>query len=122
MKPSPTQKKNALPSKTSTGASSAATNFSSTTSSYHGHLARAPSAMRLLSVIFLLLLTAHASAKTYSQVQAIFNKHCLSCHDPKEQEGGLLLTTHALALKGGDSGPVIIPGKSAESILLQQIE
>src|SRR4051812_15587362 len=76
----------------------------------------------LLAILALFTLAAQASAKTYSQVQSIFNKHCLSCHDPKEQEGGLLLTTHALALKGGDSGAVIIPGKSADSLLVQQIE
>src|SRR5205814_6052717 len=76
----------------------------------------------LLSILIILIIAAQAPAKTYSQVQAIFIKHCLSCHDQKEAEGGLILESHALALKGGDSGPVIIPGKAAESILVQQIE
>src|SRR5207237_8206430 len=53
---------------------------------------------------------------------AIFQQHCLSCHDSKEQEGGLILETHQSLLKGGDDGPVFVPGKSAESLLVQQIE
>src|SRR5258705_802075 len=68
-------------------------------------------------------LAADAAPKaTYSQVRAIFAQHCLSCHDSKEQEGSLILETHQSLLKGGDSGAVIVPGKSAESLLVQQIE
>src|SRR5258705_9248727 len=80
--------------------------------------------MRHLLLILLVIacFAAAACAKTYSQVQAIFNQHCLSCHDQKQAEGNLILESHALALKGGDSGPVIIPGKAAESLLVQQIE
>src|SRR5438046_7893340 len=63
-----------------------------------------------------------APKPTYSQVRAIFAQHCLSCHDSKEQEGGLILETHQTLLKGGDDGAVIVPGKAAESLLVQQIE
>src|SRR5712672_1328083 len=63
-----------------------------------------------------------APKPTYSQVRAIFAQHCLSCHDSKEQESGLILETHQSLLKGGDDGAVIVPGKSAESLLVQQIE
>src|SRR4051794_6081774 len=76
----------------------------------------------IFSILIICIVAAQAHAKTYSQVQAIFNKHCLSCHDQKEAEGGLVLESHQLAIKGGDSGPVIVPGKSGESILVQQIE
>src|SRR5947207_6725232 len=68
-------------------------------------------------------LAADAAPKpTYSQVRAIFAQHCLSCHDSKEQEGSLILETYQSLLKGGDSGAVIVPGKAAESLLVQQIE
>src|SRR6266550_796721 len=63
-----------------------------------------------------------APQPTYSQVRAIFAQHCLSCHDSKEQEGSLILETHQSLLKGGDSGAVIVAGKAAESLLVQQIE
>src|SRR5690349_1247403 len=68
-------------------------------------------------------LAADAAPKpTYSQVRAIFAQHCLSCHDSKEQEGSLILETYHTLLKGGDSGAVIVPGKAADSLLVQQIE
>src|SRR5947207_13633650 len=68
-------------------------------------------------------LAADAAPKpSYSQVRAIFAQHCLSCHDSKEQEGSLILETYQSLLKGGDSGAVIVPGKAAESLLVQQIE
>src|SRR3954467_2331599 len=63
-----------------------------------------------------------APKPTYSQVRAIFAQHCLSCHDSKEQEGSLILESYPTLLKGGDSGAVIVPGKSADSLLVQQIE
>src|SRR4051812_49875307 len=63
-----------------------------------------------------------APKATYSQVRAIFAQHCLSCHDSKEQEGSLILETHQSLMKGGNSGAVIVPGKAAESLLVQQIE
>src|SRR6476661_2626967 len=65
---------------------------------------------------------AAADTPSYSQVHALFAKHCLSCHDAKEAEGGLVLETHASLLKGGDTGPAIVPGKSADSLLVRQIE
>src|SRR5258706_4208662 len=68
-------------------------------------------------------LAADAAPKPpYEQVRAMYAQHCLSCHDSKEQEGSLILETHQSLLKGGDSGAVIVPGKSAESLLVQQIE
>src|SRR3954469_2040355 len=79
-----------------------------------------------ITVLFALaapVFAADAAPKpTFSQVRAIFAQHCLSCHDSKEQEGSLVLETHQSLLKGGDSGAVIVPGKSADSLLVQQIE
>src|SRR5688572_30285383 len=63
-----------------------------------------------------------ADAPTYAQVHAIFAKHCLSCHDAKEADGELVLETHELLLKGGDTGPAVVPGKAAESLLVKLIE
>ncbi len=52
-------------------------------------------------------------------IQPIFARHCVSCHGPEKQRGGLRLDARAAALKGGDDGKVIIAGKSAESRLVQ---
>lgn len=51
------------------------------------------------------------------QVLPIFRKYCNGCHNAKEAEGGLVLEDFARTIKGGESGPEIIPGKSADSRL-----
>ncbi|HEV3029223.1 MAG TPA: c-type cytochrome domain-containing protein, partial [Planctomycetota bacterium] len=44
--------------------------------------------------------------------------NCIACHHSKDPEGQLVLENPKTILKGGDSGPVAIPGKSAESLML----
>ena len=51
-------------------------------------------------------------------VKPILAKHCYSCHGSEKQKSGLRLDRRAEALKGGDSGASIVPGKSGESLLL----
>ena len=46
---------------------------------------------------------------------------CQVCHGKRKQEGGLDLRTMASRLKGGNSGPALVPGKPDESLLLQRI-
>jgi hypothetical protein len=48
---------------------------------------------------------------------------CYCCHSAKAEKvrGGLLLDSRAGLLRGGDSGPVIVPGNSGESLLIQAI-
>ena len=43
---------------------------------------------------------------------------CSTCH-VKAQLGGLSLKTYADALKGGTSGPAIVPGDPDKSVLVQ---
>src|SRR5262249_42128254 len=43
------------------------------------------------------------------------------CHGPEKQKAGLRLDQKAAALKGGDSGPLVVGGKSAESLLIQAV-
>jgi len=57
-----------------------------------------------------------------SDVAALLTEHCVKCHGgEKGTKGALDLTTRDLALKGGDTGPAIVPGKSADSLLVQSI-
>jgi mono/diheme cytochrome c family protein len=58
----------------------------------------------------------------YAQhIKPIFAKHCTTCHGAEKQKSGLRLDSVGLAIRGGDSGPAIEPGKSAESLLIQAI-
>jgi len=54
-----------------------------------------------------------------SKIRPILVEQCYECHNSaKSAEGGLALDDRAGLLKGGDSGPIIVPGKPAESRLL----
>jgi WD40 repeat protein len=45
--------------------------------------------------------------------------NCIACHHAKDPEGSLVLESPKSILKGGDSGPAVVPGKSGESLLLK---
>jgi mono/diheme cytochrome c family protein len=52
-------------------------------------------------------------------VRPLLVKHCLACHGPTKQKGGLRLDQKAAALLGGDGGPVIVAGNGGESLIVQ---
>ena len=52
------------------------------------------------------------------EIQPILSNTCYECHGTLKQKGGLRLDEKATALKGGDSGALLVPGKGAESLLL----
>ena len=52
-------------------------------------------------------------------VKPIFLKHCAACHGGLKQNGKLRLDTAVAIKRGGESGPALIPGKPAESFLLE---
>ena len=58
---------------------------------------------------------------TENDVLAIFQMRCVVCHGKRKQEGGLDLRFQASRLKGGRSGPALVPGKPDESLLMQRI-
>jgi len=56
------------------------------------------------------------------QVRPILKKHCYSCHGPDKQKSSLRLDIKSEAMKGGDAyGAAILPGRAAESVLIQFI-
>jgi mono/diheme cytochrome c family protein len=57
------------------------------------------------------------------QVRAILTQNCLACHgeSAEQLEGDLDLVERAGLLKGGASGPAILPGRGADSLLVQLI-
>jgi mono/diheme cytochrome c family protein len=83
--------------------------------------ARVPALLTLLSFIPGICIGADASALWARKIQPLFDLQCVKCHGPIEQKGGLELDTLQAALKGGDSGAVILPGKPAQSILFTQL-
>jgi len=58
----------------------------------------------------------------YAAVDALFAKHCLDCHAAQEPEGKLVLETFESLMRGGEAGKVLVPGKSAESLIVKMVE
>ena len=54
-------------------------------------------------------------------VAPLIINHCLECHHPGKASGRLNLATADGALKGGESGPALVAGKPAASLLIQRI-
>jgi len=55
------------------------------------------------------------------QIRPIFAQNCLTCHGADKQRGGLRLDSAAAVREGGNSGLAIVPGKSAQSRLIQAV-
>ena len=57
-------------------------------------------------------------------IRPVLSQQCYSCHSSTIQDakGGLSLDFKEGLLKGGDSGPAIIPGKPDESLLLKALQ
>ena len=62
--------------------------------------------------------SVHLSEK---DVLPIFLMRCAVCHGKRKQEGGLDLRTIAGRLKGGKSGPALVPGDPEKSLLFRRI-
>ncbi len=54
-------------------------------------------------------------------IQPIFAERCYSCHGAEKQKSGLRLDRKTNALAGGDSGKILQPHKSAESLLIKYV-
>jgi WD40 repeat protein len=88
----------------------------------------------LLSIASILSLAAQAAEKAkpipiaplsrstpvdfQDEILPILRTSCLACHNRTTTKSGLILETPQTILKGSEDGPVVVPGKSAESQLL----
>ncbi|PYR58717.1 MAG: hypothetical protein DMF85_09840 [Acidobacteria bacterium] len=64
---------------------------------------------------------AGASIDFARDIQPIFQKNCYECHDARKNRAQLRLDVRAAAMKGGEDGPVIIPGNSEHSLLVRRL-
>ena len=55
------------------------------------------------------------------EVRPVLADHCYKCHGEKKQKSGLRLDSREFVLKGGEVGPVVVPGKPEVSRLIQSI-
>jgi mono/diheme cytochrome c family protein len=88
--------------------------------------------MKHLAIVLSLALTLSTStvyadpsgqpAVDYARdVAPVFAKYCVQCHGAEKQESGLRLDSGLLVLQGGNTGPSVVAGKSAESLLVKAV-
>lgn len=88
----------------------------------------AATSWQLAAIALLIASQAHSSEPTPEQaaffeqhVRPLLIKSCLHCHGPKKQESGLRLDSRTALMRGGDDGPVVVPGKPERSKLVKVI-
>ncbi|HMC65468.1 MAG TPA: PSD1 and planctomycete cytochrome C domain-containing protein, partial [Gemmataceae bacterium] len=54
-------------------------------------------------------------------IKPILHARCFACHGALRQKAGLRLDAVQLIRQGGKSGPAIVPGKSADSLLIEKV-
>ena len=59
-----------------------------------------------------------------SKIAPLLRERCYSCHShaARKSRGGLSVDSREALLAGGDSGPAIVPGKPAESLLIDAVK
>ena len=64
----------------------------------------------------------HAAPVDFTRdIEPILATHCYECHGAEKSRGKLRLDIRALALKGGNSGPSVVPGNSEHSPLVRRL-
>ena len=53
------------------------------------------------------------------EILPVLKNNCLACHNQTKAKANLILETPKTILKGGDSGPGVVPHKSLESLILK---
>ncbi len=55
-------------------------------------------------------------------VQPVLARYCVSCHGPEKSKGKLRLDTFEALMRGGNSGPSVVPGNVAGSLLVKRMK
>ena len=85
----------------------------------------------LLSAVLAAALTMKTSAQAApkpsspefftARVAPILQANCAECHQGSHHRGGLSMNNKESLLKGGEDGPVIVPGHPEQSLLVKLI-
>ena len=62
-----------------------------------------------------------ARSTTSRTSQPLLDARCGECHNGTKRKGGLALATYADILDGGKDGPIVQPGRSADSMLIHRL-
>lgn len=73
----------------------------------------------LMAILATALPASAAEPDFYRDVYPFLKTNCISCHNKTTTKADLNMETPELMLKGGESGPSVVPGKSSESLVVQ---
>jgi hypothetical protein len=65
--------------------------------------------------------TAQGPVSYSKDIVPVLRRQCVGCHQPQSAQAGLLLTSHAGFLKGGNKGPGFVAGKPEESLVVKYL-
>jgi len=65
---------------------------------------------------------AGATVDFSHEIVPILRQHCAECHTGTKLKGGLSINDRASLLHGSENGPVVVPGDSAKSRLIELVE
>ncbi|HEX2521471.1 MAG TPA: DUF1549 domain-containing protein, partial [Terriglobia bacterium] len=65
--------------------------------------------------------TANSHPVTADDILPIMLLRCTACHGTGTKEGGLDLSSREAMLRGGKSGPALVPGKPDQSLIIQKL-
>ena len=68
-------------------------------------------------------LTAQQTQFFENKIRPLLSQQCYKCHSltSEKVKGGLLLDSREATLKGGDTGPAVVPGKLDQSLLIKAV-
>ncbi len=76
------------------------------------------------AVLSLLAVTSARAAEPVDylrDVKPLLAARCYACHGALQQKGALRLDTARFVREGGNNGPAVVPGKSADSLLIAHV-
>jgi mono/diheme cytochrome c family protein len=56
-----------------------------------------------------------------TSIRPLLAEQCYTCHGPRKQKGELRLDSRAGLMKGGESGPIVVPGHPDQSLMVKAI-
>ena len=80
-----------------------------------------PSVMLLVALWWFPSALGEEAADPHAAARALLVARCVECHGPDVQESGLRLDSRGAVLRGGDFGPVAVPGAAGEGELLDRL-
>ena len=72
-------------------------------------------------IAFLISLNFNLTPDFDREIKPFVVRSCVSCHNAESKRGGFRMDSARAILKGGNSGPAVLPGKSGDSIIIHAV-